>query len=106
MVNNPILSKLKHVGVAGLLGSVVRRAVARPIASFGMCRGFFVGAVIRRLRSMSSATCACKFSRLRPYHIFIVARKPDEGEAPNNDPFTGSDAPWRRLSPFAADKGS
>lgn len=293
MVNNPILSKLKHVGVAGLLGSVVRRAVARPIASFGMCRGFFVGAVgleiggpstlfgrrglfpvypladridncnfsaqtiwerplqagttfkfdksrpcgnqfffeatdlsgiapnsydfvlsshalehvanpllalvewvrsikangiltlvvphkegtfdhrrptttlqhlisdferataesdtthlteILQLHDLSRdpeagdfdafsarakrnlenrglhhhvfntplAVDVISYLRLqilavetvRPYHIFIVARQPDEGETPNNDLFTGSDAPWRRLSPFAADKGS
>ena len=57
MVNNRILSKLKHVGVAGLLGSVARRVVARPITSFGMCRGFFVGAVGLEIGGPSALFC-------------------------------------------------
>jgi SAM-dependent methyltransferase len=45
VVNKAIVSRLKQIGVAGLFGSVVRRAVARPIVSFGSCRDFFAGAI-------------------------------------------------------------
>jgi SAM-dependent methyltransferase len=43
MPKNGFASKVKSIGVAGLLRSVLHRVVARPIASFNVCRGLVAG---------------------------------------------------------------
>jgi SAM-dependent methyltransferase len=41
---------------------------------------------------------------LRPYHIFIVAKKLAQGQSPDNQSFMGSRALYRQKSPFASDR--